>query len=358
MTTLGIIGAGLTGLTIAYRRMKAGDQVIVFEASSRLGGQLHTETSGEFVVELGAEGFVAESRAFQRLAQELDIETDIIAQSVRDSCAFDGKELIRLKPGEAGQRLGFQVSPRAFGKGIESLRRGMQQVIEALVAQLSPHVTILTEHAVTSVARTDAGWRVSTPSGPFEVEQLVIAAPAVPAAGILHQLEPEAARDLGLAQCTSSVTVSMAFSGAHVDCSPDVSGFIVAEQAQQNGFRACSYSSIKLSPRSPKEQLLLRVFLRPTELELKSFSDDQWAQRAFDLLSTVHSVSGKPSRSWVSRWNSALPQFDAQHVARVSTLEKRLEAHGVVLAGAAFHGSGIDGALRSAEAATEKLANS
>jgi len=47
--------------------------------------------------------------------------------------------------------------------------------------------------------------------------------------------------------------------------------------------------------------------------------------------------------------------FDAAHRARIGALEASLTGSGVLLAGAAFHGSGIDGAVRSAEAAVRTL---
>ena len=60
---IGIIGAGVAGLTVAYRRHRAGDRVSLFEAAPRIGGQLHSERRDGFLVEHGAEGFVAGSQA-------------------------------------------------------------------------------------------------------------------------------------------------------------------------------------------------------------------------------------------------------------------------------------------------------
>jgi len=43
--------------------------------------------------------------------------------------------------------------------------------------------------------------------------------------------------------------------------------------------------------------------------------------------------------------------FDATHRARISALEAALVGQRIWLAGSAFHGSGIDAAIRSGEAA-------
>jgi oxygen-dependent protoporphyrinogen oxidase len=47
--------------------------------------------------------------------------------------------------------------------------------------------------------------------------------------------------------------------------------------------------------------------------------------------------------------------FDVAHKQRIHALESVLAGSGVSVAGACFHGSGIDGAVRSAEAAAMAL---
>jgi oxygen-dependent protoporphyrinogen oxidase len=77
--------------------------------------------------------------------------------------------------------------------------------------------------------------------------------------------------------------------------------------------------------------------------------------RAHRQLQRALEISSDPERSWVSRWARALPVFDAAHHARIAALEASLSASGVSVAGAGFHGSGIDAAVRSAEAAARAL---
>jgi oxygen-dependent protoporphyrinogen oxidase len=57
----------------------------------------------------------------------------------------------------------------------------------------------------------------------------------------------------------------------------------------------------------------------------------------------------------VSRWVDALPVFDDAHRAAVAALERALAPRSIALAGSAFHGSGIDAAVRSAEHAATTL---
>src|SRR5688500_15317560 len=103
---------------------------MLFEAEPRLGGQLFTERTAGFVVERGAEGFVAGSEAVRALAGDLGIESDFTGQLVTRSYAFDGRNLVELMPGEAAELLGFQVARRELGKGIGSFRHGMGELSE------------------------------------------------------------------------------------------------------------------------------------------------------------------------------------------------------------------------------------
>jgi oxygen-dependent protoporphyrinogen oxidase len=81
---------------------------------------------------------------------------------------------------------------------------------------------------------------------------------------------------------------------------------------------------------------------------LKNDSDADWVARAERCLARALHVTSSSERAWVSRWPSALPVFDVEHTEAVKALEAALGSSSVRLAGAAFHGSGIDAAVRSA----------
>ena len=353
---IGIIGAGIAGLTVAFLRSRAGDRVSVFEASPRVGGQLHTERSGPFVIEHGAEGFIAGSEAVAKLAEALGIAAHLLDQRVSDSCHFDGKDLVKLAPGEAGRLLGFQVGARALGKGIQSFSHGMGQLVDALVGAVTPQVACLAGMPIRTLKSIAPGWQIVATTGAVQrVDRLVIATSAAGAAGLLEAEFGQGAATLADSEALSSVTVSLAYRRENVVHPLDATGFVVAEAAQDEGFRACTFASSKLPGRSPDGQALLRLFFRPTASELAGLSNAEWTSRAERCASRALEIRGGAEQSWVSRWDHALPVFDSAHVLRVGALEQRLHGSGIHLAGAAFHGSGIDGAIRSAVAAAHAL---
>lgn len=350
-----IVGAGLTGLVVALRRAQAGDDVVLLEAARRTSGQIHTERVAGYVVEHGAEGYIARSDAVQALAADLGIAHRVREQLTQRSFGFDGSELRALEPGEAARFLGFQLPRDELGRGIRSFAAGMQELTDALSAALPPEVETRLSCDVTGVAPAPGGVSVSFAAAPaLAADRVVIATGAARAAALLARGYAAGAA-LEHSPTLSSVSVTLAFARDRVHHALDGTGFVVAEAAQLDGFRACTFVSSKFADRAPPDRALIRSFFRPTAEELTLLSDSDYTRRAVRCLGAVIPLDGPPERAWVSRWPNALPVHSEEHRARVATLEAALRGDAILLAGAAFHGSGIDAAVRSAERAAREL---
>jgi oxygen-dependent protoporphyrinogen oxidase len=352
---IAIIGGGLSGLAVALRRCRAGDRVTVFEAGSRLGGQLQTLVEDGYVVEQGAEGFVASSRAVPELAVECGVGERIVGQLVERSYGFDGTALAPLAPGEAARSLGFQVHRSELGRGIRAFARGMGELPDAVARTVAEEVEFRTETPVFTVRARPREVELQLGQGVREVFDRVVVATSARVAAELLSPTVTAAAALADSKVLSSVTVSLAYARAAVSHPLDATGFVVAEQAQRDGLRACTFTSSKLPGRAPADRVLLRVFFRPSPADA-TLAGDAWAERAATALSAILGIDGEPERSWVARWDRALPVHDDAHAERVRSVEPTLRSFGIWLAGSAFHGSGIDAALRSATQTAEDLA--
>ena len=351
-----VIGGGLAGLTAAVRLAPEAD-IVVLEAEPRLGGQILTEWQDPLTVERGAEGFVFRSEAVPRLAAEVGLRADLIGQSVMQSYGFDGDGLRALGPGEAASFLGFQVPRGDLGKGIRSFRQGMGSLVRSLETRLRARADIRTSTTATRVELHDGGARVVVGDDALEANGVVVATQARGAARLLASVTPEAVT-LASAPTLSSVTVELAFPRDAVHHPLDGTGFVVAEQAQRDGLRACTFTSAKFIARSSSSVALLRLFFRPELFELdgpQAVDDDTWRRRAVNGLGRVIRITGDPTAWWVTRWPSALPQFSDPYRAAVANVEAALEGMPIALAGAAFHGSGIDAAVRSGDTAARRL---
>jgi oxygen-dependent protoporphyrinogen oxidase len=348
-----VVGGGIAGATIALFRARRGDEVTLFEASPVLGGQLSTLRDGGFVVEQGAEGFVAGSEAVAALAAELGMGARIVGQLTTQSYAFDGAALHELARGEAAQFLGFQVPQRALGQGIRAFETGMSELVESLSQKLRTIADVRVSSPVKELTLRAGAPVIRAGDGELVVERVFVATSAQRAAELLAPSFGAPAAALGSVRTVSSVTVSLAYRRGAIEHPLDGTGFVVAEGAQHDGFRACTFTTSKLAARAPDGYVLLRAFFRPSDDDLATFDDAAWARRAERGIAAVLAPLASPERAWVARWPAALPVFDAEHRARVAALEAEISGSGVFVAGAAFHGSGIDGALVSARRVAE-----
>jgi protoporphyrinogen/coproporphyrinogen III oxidase len=356
MRRIGVIGGGIAGLTVALRRSLAGDQVVLFEAGAQVGGQLSSELADGYLVEHGAEGFVARSKAVPALAAAAGITERVVEQLEQRSFRFDGSALLELAPGEAGRLLGFQVPTEELGRGIRSFVQGMGELPLALAAALAPGAEVRLHHSVASVAPHENGALLTDAAGAEHFfSDVVVATTARSAAALLSEAYGAPALALNDSALLSSLTVCLGYRREAVTHALDGTGFIVPIPASPGAVRAVTFCSSKLPYRAPLDRALFRLFFRPSDDDLKALGDAAWSARAERALAAALPISGSAERAWVSRWPNALPVFDDAHKARVSALSNALAGQHIWLAGAAFHGSGIDAAIRSAEATAQRL---
>lgn len=353
MASVLVVGAGLAGLLCSWKLEELGFEVTLVEQSSRAGGQLHTERSDGWVIEHGAEGFLAGSQAVLGVAQELGLGCCVIDQLQHDSLGFDGSRLRLLAPGEAGKFLGFQVPARAFGRGIQSFEGGMGQLIAGLLERQPPPERFHLGVAVASPRVRQRDVLVSLSGKERAFDFLLLAVDLAAFIGLAQSVPAaEAMRD---STAVSSVCVSLGFTEGQIADPLKATGVVVAQDAQRDGLRACTFASSKFAGRQPPGHSLLRAFFRPTAEDLKTLTEEDWVDRAERGLNRFLSIKGAPRRAWVSRWRSALPVLDESHRHRVQSLERALAGSPVHVCGAALHGAGIDGAVRSALGAVGAL---
>jgi protoporphyrinogen/coproporphyrinogen III oxidase len=351
-----VVGAGLTGLAVATRLLATGCDVQIIEQAPAPGGQIQTWREAGLVVELGAEGFVARSRAVPALCRLLGIDGALVDQLSTDTYAVERAELVLLPAGEAARRLGFQVPEEELGRGIRSLALGMGQLIDALVERIGSsrqHYGV----RVAALRRAGDETLVLLANGRVErAASVVLATPARVAAELLAPFGLAEAMALTAAPLTSNVSVNLLYGRGQLTSYPAGSGLLFPEQFSSVGLRALSLVEHKFAGRAPAEKSLLRVFFRPVGDALTAWSDEKFTDTAATAIQRVLGVEGAPERSWVSRWADALPVFTPAHQAAVGALDTVLQGLGVHLAGSAFHGAGIDAAATSAEIVASRLA--
>lgn len=354
---IGIVGGGLAGLVAAYELTRAGNAVTIFERAARPGGQIWTESSGGFVIEHGAEGYAAGRGSATELVGELQLTGRLVSQNTHSSMILRCGHLEPLPLSEAARLAGIQADRTDFGHGIASFRGGTGELVSALVTAVARRATLCLGTEVTRLTAGSRGWRVTTEHGDaVEVEAAILAIPAAAAAKLVAPMSRDAAAILESFPVVSSVSVTLACPASAVALPRDAGGFIAPGGGEQEGFRACGFSSAKFSGRAPAGSTLLRAFFRPGADCPLDAPDGRWVDLAIAAVWPALGILARPERAWVARWPRALPRYAHDHEASIGAATSLLNGGPPLrLAGAAYRPSGIAGAIESARAAAHTL---
>ncbi len=78
MASVGIIGAGIAGLTAAYQLQQEGIEVAVFEADDQVGGKMRSERTGGYLVECGPNTIQAATPLMNTLIDRLGLADAVV----------------------------------------------------------------------------------------------------------------------------------------------------------------------------------------------------------------------------------------------------------------------------------------
>jgi len=347
VTTVAVVGGGLTGLAAAWELRGAGAEVAVLESGRRAGGVIVTERRDGFVVEGGPDGFLAAEPDIQVLARELGIGDRLVDPLARGSMLWNGSEMAPLAEGQAAALLGIEGQTGVdVNQGFRSFKGGMGDVVEALLARLGSAVR--TGMGVTGIAPSRRGYRLSLSGGSaVEAEAVVLALPAWAAARLLAALGVVAARRLEDVLYYPSVTVSLAYEQNGFARKLRGTGFISAGQPGA-AVRACTYASFKYPGRAPEGYALLRAFVAPL--------DGDPASVAHAELAKILGVTGAPLWSRAFHWTRGVPRYKARHAEHVATMRELLSRlPPLEIAGAGVDGAGVSACVKSGRAAARRL---
>jgi oxygen-dependent protoporphyrinogen oxidase len=98
MAAIAVVGAGLTGLTTAYRLKQRGSRVVVYEASDRIGGTIKSLRREGYLAELGPSSLAAPSAGVATLLAELGLDSSRVTadSSARHRYIVRRGRLVRL----------------------------------------------------------------------------------------------------------------------------------------------------------------------------------------------------------------------------------------------------------------------
>src|SRR5688572_13452317 len=77
--SIAVLGAGITGLTAAYRLSQRGHRVRVFEAAGQVGGAIQTEQTDGWLVERGPNTLLTGEPALSALIADLGLGPELVS---------------------------------------------------------------------------------------------------------------------------------------------------------------------------------------------------------------------------------------------------------------------------------------
>ncbi len=144
-----VVGAGISGLTLAWALRARGTPVVVLESDARVGGQIRSFVEDGFILEAGPNGFLDRDGSVSRLATALGIADRLRpASAAADRRALFVRGKVRYLPSKPPELLGSDIIPwwAKLRLLLEPLsRRGPAGVDESLAQfgrrHLGRHVT-------------------------------------------------------------------------------------------------------------------------------------------------------------------------------------------------------------------------
>ena len=416
MRRFAVVGGGIAGLTAAHDLARGGNEVVVYEASDRVGGKLRTERFAGVDLDAAPDAFLARRPEAVQLCDELGLRPRFVSPAAASSYVWSRGA---LRPIPKGQVLGVPidfvalarsgiVSPlAALRAAVEPWLPGEAMVVDSTVAEVvgrrygnevvarmvdpligginAGHTDLLSIDVVApqlaaaarrgrSLTRALRSVPAPQPGPVFHgidggMERLVDALVAAieSRGGKLHTGEPIAgAGDVDadgvvwavprpdLVDYSSVVLVNFAYPVSATARSLDASGFLVP-RPEGLLMTACSWASSKWAHLAVPGQFILRVSAgRYGDDRAMGMSDEAVIAQLRDELSLTMGVGGEPTEVAVHRWRQAFPQYEPRHLQRMADAQAALPAN-VALAGAALGGVGIPQCVATGRAAAAKL---
>src|ERR1035437_6227283 len=238
-----------------------------------------------------------------------------------------------------------------------SLKEGMQQMVDALVARLDANA-LKTSSPVQSVIPQENAWTVSAGYQSDQFDAVIIATPTHAAAAVLQGADENLSRDLGEIKYSSSGAVTLGYDEKVRRSLPPGFGFLVPRSAGHR-MLAATFVHNKFPHRAPENRPIVRCFLGGARDErILESSEEEILAIVRNELRQIISLKAEPLFARVYKWKSAMAQYSVGHLERLQRIESlRQKLPGLALAGNGYRGIGVPDCVRSgAEAAGKILA--
>ncbi len=279
--------------------------------------------------------------------------TSMVRLEMEHGSLTRGMLAARRKQREAAR----QAQPSAAKRTIfTTLRGGLQQLIDALAAQLDPQA-LHVDAAVQSLQVDALGWRVRFAARATErFDAVILATPAWVAAQLVRGVHGPLSDELASIPYSSSITVNFLFEEATLPTLPPGFGFLVPT-VERRSMLACTFVHRKFQGRTAPGRAVLRCVSGGMRGEqMLAQSDAEIATVLREELRQILGITSEPLVSEVRRWPRSMAQYSVGHAARVRRIREQADALcNLHLAGNAYDGIGISDCIRLGQSAARAL---
>jgi oxygen-dependent protoporphyrinogen oxidase len=332
----------LLGEPFVKRRKEPGEESIASFVRRRLGGEILDRLVEPFLsgVYAGDPEKLSVQACFPKLA-----EFEAVAGSIVRGALRSVKQ--SRKHSDPSKRNLRQYRLCSF-------RRGLSALPQALAAAIGE--SLLTGARVIKISS-------SNPASGFEIRvehrseikildssTLIIATPAPGAARLLGENAPEIAALLTDIRYAPIASVPLGYRVEQVARRLDGFGFL-APRGEGLRLLGSIWNSSLLPGRAPERWVCTTNFIGgATDPEALGLSDEELIRIVHADLSRVLGISGEPRRLPITRYESAIPQYNIGHAERVARIEGELRnRQGLWIAGNYLRGISIGDCIKQAE---------
>ena len=236
-----------------------------------------------------------------------------------------------------------------------SLKDGMQQMIDAVLAQLDPKA-LVSDAPVQAVTPQDGGWTLSAGLKSDHFDAIILALPTSKAAFLLQMSSPDLSAELSAIQYSSSVTVTLGYDQKVCEALPPGFGFLVP-RSEGKRMLAATFVHNKFPHRAPEDRAIIRCFLGGArEEQILSLPEEQVLAVVRTELQQILGLRAEPLFARVYKWKGAMAQYSVGHLERLERIEAlRQKFSGLALAGNGYKGIGVPDCVRSGTEAVQQI---
>ncbi|MBX7256758.1 MAG: protoporphyrinogen oxidase [Candidatus Hydrogenedentes bacterium] len=255
----------------------------------------------------------------------------------------------------AKRRQSSGASPMGPGGVLTTFQQGIGRLPE--YAAQSMRAQIVAEARVSSLTRDNGVFRIRTDRDDcVEAEKVVMAIPAYEAAKAVQNLVPAAAKELARIAYADIAVLCTAYRREQVGHSLDGFGFLVPP-SQGKQVLGCLWTSSIFPHQAPNGMVLLRTmvggYANPAPVK---WSDSELLALLDREIHPLLDVHGSPEFVRIFRHIRGIPQYLLHHGESLAAVEAaERECPGLVFAGNAFRGVGLNDCVVSAHRAVDLL---